>query len=198
MGQSTRHANGMMERVVEVAPGSGAACPSARAALALLEQASALVGVVDDGAYGRASRVMPGGTMGKHFRHLVDHFAAALAGGGGAVIDYDHRERDVPMETDRGAALAQIGMLMERLRGIDGAAGAAAVRVRLMLSCDGEEHEFDSTLGRELAFAAHHAVHHHAMIGAIAAEMGVRTPEGFGRAPATLHHERGAGRRGSR
>ena len=44
-------------------------------------------------------------------------------------------------------------------------------------------------LGRELAFAAHHGVHHNAMINAICAELGVATPHGFGKAPSTINHE---------
>jgi len=67
------------------------------------------------------------------------------------------------------------------------------VRVRVMLCADGQHAELGSTLGRELAFAAHHAVHHHAMVAAIAAEFGLSAPDGFGRAPSTIHHEHAAG-----
>jgi hypothetical protein len=59
-----------------------------------------------------------------------------------------------------------------------------------MLTSDGVDAELGSTLGRELAFATHHAVHHHAMLGAIAAELGVATPPEFGKAPSTIRHER--------
>ncbi len=67
---------------------------------------------------------------------------------------------------------------------------ALPVRVRVMVGADGSTAELRSTLARELAFAAHHAVHHHAMVRAIAAEFGREMPEDLGKAPSTLHHER--------
>lgn len=169
-------------------------CASASSALALLEQAAAFIETIDDECYSRPSRIMSGGTIGKHFRHVVDHFAASLApivgdATRGCVIDYDRRARNVPMETSRHAALGEIRGVMRALRLAHEKGSARAVRVRVMLTADGAEREFDSTLGREIAFASHHAVHHHAMIAVIAGEMGVRTPTGFGKAPSTLHHE---------
>jgi hypothetical protein len=54
-----------------------------------------------------------------------------------------------------------------------------------------------STLARELAFASHHAIHHHAMMKAIAQEHGQAAESGFGVAPSTLNHESLASGRGA-
>jgi hypothetical protein len=59
-----------------------------------------------------------------------------------------------------------------------------------MLSGEGDEAELTSTFAREVAFATHHAIHHNAMIAAIAASFGVTIPAGFGKAPSTVNHER--------
>jgi hypothetical protein len=59
-----------------------------------------------------------------------------------------------------------------------------------MLSGDGHEAELESTLGRELVFATHHAIHHHAMMSAIASEFGIKVGPDFGKAPSTINHER--------
>lgn len=172
------------------------ACAAAAAAEALLEQARGLIEVLDDSAYTYCSPVMMRGTIGKHVRHCLDHFSAALgavedgAGGGGEPIDYDRRERNVPMETDRAEALRTIAGLREILGRVDAGASGRDVEVRVMLSAAGEEATLRSSLGRELAFAAHHAQHHHAMMKVIADELGVATPEGFGKAPSTLNYER--------
>jgi len=64
----------------------------------------------------------------------------------------------------------------------------APVVATFMLTADGEASSFDSTLGRELAFSVHHAVHHHATIAAIAKHLEVAVPDGFGLAPSTQHH----------
>ena len=166
------------------------------AALAMLDQCSAFVSAMSSAAYVHESRVLKGGTIGKHVRHTLDHFRAALDGGeGGGVVDYDHRTRNVPMEADRGAALEAIRQVRERLMGITDGMLVTGVRVCVMLSGDGSRTEVASTLGRELAFASHHAVHHHAMLNAIAAELGISTECDFGKAPSTICHERCSGSR---
>ena len=164
------------------------------AAIALLDQCEAFARSVPPRAYAADSRTIRGGTVGKHIRHILDHFRACLDGAEpGQVADYDHRQRNVPMETDPAAAFQAIAALRARLSRIGDDALRAPMRVRVMLTGDGVQAELLSTLGRELAFATHHAVHHHAMLGAIAAEMGIPTGPEFGKAPATIRHERGDG-----
>jgi hypothetical protein len=176
---------------VEGARALPAALPVAAAAAALLEQCAEFVRAAGGEAYAGPSRVLPGGTIGKHIRHTLDHFRAALEGPLAGVIDYDHRERDTPMETDPAEALAAIEALRGRILELGAADLERPVRIRIMVSGDGREAELGSTLGRELAFAAHHAVHHQAMLGAIAAEYGIARGEELGRAPSTVHHEKG-------
>ncbi len=134
---------------------------------------------------------MMNGTIGAHLRHNLDHFGAAInAADDASPIDYDHRARGTPVETDPDAAIAVIDELRERL-GVIRADGCndRPVSVRMMLSAGGDEAELRSTLARELAFAAHHALHHHAMMAAIAFAHGLTVPQGFGKAPSTLNHE---------
>jgi hypothetical protein len=175
-----------------------------QAACALLEQCAAFVREIPDAAYAAEATTVQGGTIGKHLRHVLDHYAAALDASGldaaasdphPPEIDYDHRERDVPMESSRAAALARLGAVRARIESIDGAPSCAAVldtpvRVRVMVAGDGAETSLRSTLGRELAFATHHAVHHQAMMKTIAGEFGIQAAPDFGRAPSTLCHER--------
>lgn len=162
----------------------------AGAALAVLEQCETFVRCMTDGVYTADSAVIRGGTAGKHVRHTLDHFSAVLTGTLGATIDYDHRERDVPMESNRGAALAAITVIRAEITRLGEDELARSVRVRVMIGEGGEEADVASTLARELAFAAHHAVHHHAMLKAIAQEFGTILPAAFGKAPSTIHHER--------
>jgi len=169
---------------------SGGAERIAAGADAVLRQCGDLVNAVTDDAYRSESRVLAGGTIGKHLRHTLDHFAAALAARDGETIDYDHRERGVPVETDRAEAARVIDSLRSRLAEMRNAALDAPVRVRVMTDADGGEAELGSTRARELAFAAHHAVHHQAMMKAIAAEFGAHVAHEFGRAPSTLNHDR--------
>jgi len=47
---------------------------------------------------------------------------------------------------------------------------------------------FGTTPERELAFVLSHTIHHHAVLGIMARELGVQAPERFGYAPATITH----------
>lgn len=182
-----------------------ASAPVARAAQMVLAQCVEFVRQVPQPVYVAEAQTIQGGTVGKHVRHTIDHFAAALPAGeewASRPIDYDHRSRGVPMETERSCAIGIIGGLCERLAGLSERDLSRPVRVRVMLASDGAEAELTSTLGRELAFATHHAVHHFAMMKTIAAEFGILASEEFGLAPSTLHSQRGpgetAGSRGER
>lgn len=168
------------------AVGLSGVCAACAGAAAALEACAEFLKGIDEASYARPCAVMHGGTIGQHVRHALDHYGAALAGARGDVIAYDRRERGTVIETDLAAALALLREIREGLRGIDAARSAAAVRVRVMVDgSSGAEVELGSTLGREVAFAAHHAVHHHAMMSAIGKAMGLRVPEGFEKAPAT-------------
>jgi hypothetical protein len=142
----------------------------------------------------RPSLLLPGGTIGKHLRHLVDHYAAALVGHEtDRVVDYDHRERNVPMENDTMCAVEYLTRLIAELADVSPASLDSTLTIRIMTSASGDTMLLASTLGRELAFATHHGVHHQAMMRAIACEHGHSVDCGFGKAPSTLNNENAAG-----
>jgi len=161
----------------------------AQAAQAVLQQCAEFLEALPDDAYARSSPILMGSTIGQHVRHGLDHFAAALTCVDGETIDYDRRVRGGAVETNRAEALSRIAALRSAVSGLDDRALAETVTVRVMLSGDGAEAELSSTLARELAFAAHHAIHHHAMIASIAKGFDIDAPEGFGKAPSTINHE---------
>lgn len=157
----------------------------------ILGQCADLVARTNAEMFSGPSRVLPGGTIGKHLRHIMDHFAAAAeAASTGISIDYDHRERNVPMERDPRVAMDAIAAVRARLRDAAGKPMNTPVTVRVMLSGSGEEADLRSSAAREIFFAMHHAVHHQAMMRAIAAEFGVDMDVDFGKAPSTLNYER--------
>ena len=165
-----------------------AACASAT-----LAQCAALLRTVRPGDYTRPSESMGGGTIGQHVRHSLDHFAAILNQDESSCIDYDTRERGTSIEADPASAVGLIDQLVSSLDDLGVEALDASVTVQVMLTGDGQRAALTSTLARELAFASHHAIHHHAMIGAIAKEHGLALPEDFGKAPSTVDHERRTG-----
>jgi hypothetical protein len=180
--------------ITETKPDEGDLRRIAACADSLLAQSRAFVEHSRD-RYTDPCAAMMNGTIGAHLRHNLDHFGAAInAADNAEPIDYDHRARGTPVETDPDAAIEVIDELRARL-GAMCANGCAdrTVTVRMMLTANGEEAQMRSTLSRELAFAAHHALHHHAMMGAIAYAHGLSIPQGFGKAPSTLSHESSTG-----
>ena len=159
------------------------------AAGALLTQLRTLVDHLSDEQYTAPSETMFGATVGAHVRHTLDHFRAALAGLEDTPVAYDHRERDTNVAGSPAGALEELASLQGAITEMKPTDADRDVTIRVMLSGDGCCCDLSTTLGRELAFAAHHGVHHNAMIKAICAEIGVETPEGFGKAPSTINHE---------
>jgi len=159
------------------------------AATNLLSQCARVAATLPPSVYTTDSRAMAGGTIGKHLRHVLDHYHAIIAAAeAGTLIDYDHRERDVPMEANPALCVSAIESMLHRLSSICCDADLP-LRIRVMVAADGTHVELASTFARELAFATHHAVHHQAMIAAIAREFGLPVDPGFGKAPSTLRHE---------
>jgi len=160
------------------------------AATRLLADCAAFVEAVPESVYQETSVVLAGGTIGKHARHLLDHFMAIVrAVEDGSAICYDRREREVEMERSRDAAVVELRRAARVLAEFCGEIGERSVRVRLVVDARRGEVEVGSTLARELLFATHHAVHHCAMMKAIAVELGVQESRGgetFGIAPATI------------
>jgi len=156
---------------------------------ALLAQLGALVASLDEPVYTTGSRVVAGGSVGKHVRHILDHFGGAIETPSGEPIDYDHRDRGTEVEARPDAALARIDELRASLASLGQAALDERVTARVMCACDGACADLGSTRAREVFFAMHHAIHHNAILGAIATELGFDLPEGFGKAPSTINFE---------
>lgn len=157
---------------------------------AILDQCSCFIEALSDHAFAQPSTVLAGGTIGKHLRHTLDHYKALIEGHAKSeAVDYDHRTREVPIESDRAAAREAVADLRTRIGNLDEQALASPVQIRVMLTADGTEAELTSTFARELAFASHHAIHHNAMMKAIAQEFDITCTDGFGVAPSTLEYQ---------
>jgi hypothetical protein len=139
-------------------------------------------------------------TIGQHFRHSLDHVerAASAAISGGKEIHYDLRLRDTPDESNWTIAVARIESIHRLLTSLCESTQlhhpSQAVDAYFMLKGnESAEYCLPSTTARELGFAAHHAIHHMAMVKIIATCQHVGKlhsedlPSDFGRAPSTMH-----------
>ncbi len=141
--------------------------------------------------HGPAGRPAYAGPVGSHLRHVIEHYDAVCFPATAGVVDYDSRPRSPELEASPRLASARLQALRVRLHGwqaaldepvqLLGRAGLAG-ELRFALS---------STWGRELVFVASHAVHHYALLLAHCRQHGLAVDADFGRAPATVAHDRG-------
>jgi hypothetical protein len=142
-------------------------------------------------------------SVGQHIRHSLDHIelvAHAATCTGKVDIHYDLRARGGPDEHDMDMAQIRIQHSIDTLSTImngvdeDDIQSPILVDACFMLSGDPQEFRLSSTVQRELGFAAHHAIHHMALIKIIALETlkvpSDLLPSDFGRAPSTVVFEK--------
>lgn len=129
-------------------------------------------------------------SIGGHVRHCLDHVAALVAALRTGSLDYDHRERGTPIETDRWAARAAIGSLIEKVRMSAPLDPDRPIAVPVLVCADADPVTVYSSFGRETAYVISHTIHHAALIGAMVDTLGGRLPERFGYAPSTVVYQR--------
>ncbi|MEQ6916176.1 DinB family protein [Halomonas aquatica] len=127
-------------------------------------------------------------TLGKHVRHIIDHYDALLAGleRGSEIIDYEQRRRDETLEQWPREAASHLAGIEARLSTLVDRLSPETLTLDYPL--DDETHSLVSSLDRELAFLTSHSIHHMAIIAQLAEQSGIHLPESFGVHPSTLRH----------
>lgn len=149
-----------------------------------------------DAQLNTVSSLVPGSTVGKHLRHLHDHFRILLdaAVSPDNEVDYDSRGRNMPMETSIPVALKEFCTLRERLLDQNQhihRVPSSDLPLRLSATTP-HPLQFHTSFGRELWFASLHAIHHYALIRVIVTgELGLQLPADFGVAPSTIANNEG-------
>ncbi len=129
------------------------------------------------------------GSIGGHYRHVLDHLLCLHAGLADGQVNYDLRKRDRRLELDREYAIEVSKELGSAFSGISAEKCEEPVAVAYAVNYISPGFEWlTSTVGRELAFCTGHAIHHFAIIRLLCAEFGAELPEHFGVAPSTLRH----------
>jgi hypothetical protein len=154
-----------------------------------LSQGEVLLTEITDATFVRKLPVAFDASIGGHYRHCLDHFRTLLESAREGDLNYDHRERGTPIETDRYAALNATRELREGFERLDPSTLERPLTVTCKTSYATAGSEFaPSTVGRELMYSVAHAVHHYALIGMMGSLMELKMPAGFGVAPSTLRH----------
>lgn len=153
----------------------------------VLRQLRDLLCVMTDEQYRARPAGLPG-SVGGHVRHCLDHVTALLGAAASGALDYDSRQRGTDVETSRAAALDAIGRQTRQLLDFPAGAEGRPLRLSVLVSTDATPVVVETSVGREMAFVLSHTIHHNALIGVLAAALGVTPPERFGYAPSTIAH----------
>ncbi len=130
-------------------------------------------------------------STGAHIRHIIDHYHAVMSGIIDEHINYDKRDRHSNIETIPAIALSKIVKISQWLKELTPEQLTKKITLSTEVSISNYQiATVNTTIGRELVFAASHAVHHYAMIAQIALLQQQVLPQHFGIAPATATYLR--------
>lgn len=152
-----------------------------------LQQAEQLVKGLTDHSFTNDDLPPFNSSVGKHVRHILDFYHSFLSCSQDR-IDYDLRQRDARVETDRQTAIDRIRAIRNALvdvRNLDAVAWSSNDEGA---GGDGNDGFLKSSIGRELQFLASHTIHHFAMIAYLLNAQSIAVPDAFGVAPSTLAH----------
>lgn len=155
---------------------------------AILDQITDLLERLESSLYLRESPYIQHASIGMHVRHIIEFYQELLEGYSSGIVDYDQRQREKELETDREQAIKRVSFLKKQLRQLK---EDRYLGVRVTMSSEENESRIvSSSLYRELAFNAEHAIHHLAIIriGISMENPDFIIPENLGFAPGTIRH----------
>lgn len=151
----------------------------------LFKQLKDLVVQLSDEQYKMPCRVLYEASTGQHLRHVIELFTELNKGYDSGTVNYDLRQRNLAIETDREYAMAEMKSVLHQL-----------VKPNKPLELQGDYATEDTMLTsvstnyyRELIYNFEHTIHHMALIKSGLTEMpGVMVPGDFGVAMSTLKY----------
>lgn len=125
------------------------------------------------------------GSVGAQFRHNLDFLNCFLTGAQEGIVDYERRERDPLVETDKTYAAAKFALAIEKVELLSSEEPEKILLVRSEIDPSALH---TSTVSRELEFVLSHTIHHHALVAEKLEANGTAAPRNFGVAPSTLKY----------
>lgn len=133
--------------------------------------------------YAQRSKLPHEPSIGRHIRHILDHYLQLLEAIKKGKLDYALRTREAAVETQPEVALTRIATIREALH----AFGSPYSHPLVYQSATAP---MASNLARELDFVCSHTIHHLALINIILTELGLDIEFATGIHSSTLEYER--------
>ena len=161
--------------------------------LVFLKQLTTLLETVSSADYQRL--IQGRHSLGRHLRHIVDHYQAllaALAISGSDRLDYETRAREQRLEQSPEAGLQALARIRQTLEQLSHEQLTGPLQMAYPCAAgptpDDPVLSVSTTAERELVFLTSHTVHHMALIGLLAPHLEMALPDTFGVHPSTLRH----------
>lgn len=155
----------------------------------VLHQAVSLLKEIQTENYQLAMQPHLSGSIGKHIRHVIDHYLALEQGLVDGLVDYNQRHRNSNIEASPSVALDSLNAIINWLENITSEQLENSVTVRSEVSISETLNiQCHSTLAREILFVSSHAIHHFSLISVARSLQGYEVPQYFGYAPATISY----------
>ncbi len=127
--------------------------------------------------------------IGKHLRHIVDHYLALISGLDSGLVNYNHRNRDSEIEGNLFLASEKIADVILWLSNLE--EENKSLDVFSEIDCDEFiNQKFESNRDRELLYLINHTIHHAAFAKLMLKNLDVELPDKIGIAPCTASHIR--------
>ncbi len=156
----------------------------------ILNQLKAVIININDQDFSKPIPVLNNSTIGQHVRHTLEFFTCLMGNLKSGTVNYDKRDHDKVIETDKLIALAVIENIGAFLDG-------NVKNIPLTLEAnycisDSELTLIKTNLFRELAYNLEHAIHHMAIIKIGLKEVApyISIPNHFGIAVSTIKYQR--------
>jgi uncharacterized damage-inducible protein DinB len=140
---------------------------------------------LDRDQYNYSCKNLSGNTIGQHVRHIIEMFLCLEKGYQSGEVDYEKRERDILIETDKNFAAS---LLKEIIRQVS----KENKSIYLLTYYDDQRDEpekINSNYFREIAYNLEHTIHHMALIRVGLRELGdIPVDDSYGVASSTLKY----------
>jgi uncharacterized damage-inducible protein DinB len=150
----------------------------------LLRQGSHVLNEIPDDVFISTTPISPRGSIGAHFRHVIDFYGCFLTGIGQHRLDYNQRERNLSLECSRSLAIQSLEQTINRLEQIR----LTPLTQHVLVSTENRSSWSRSSVLRELDFLLSHTVHHYSLIAMLLRIHEINPGDEFGVAPSTLNY----------
>ena len=128
----------------------------------ILGQLSNVVRQIDPEDFSRPSTALSNSTVGQHLRHTLEFFICLEKGFDVGVVNYDQRDHDQQIETDKDLALSVISRVQNF---VSRRSANRPLLLEVGYERDNENSQsIETNYHRELTYNIEHAVHHMAIM----------------------------------